>query len=230
MKPNRLLIAGCACAVALFSVILAGCPNPNISDKGNSLTISITNGIKARTLVPSLDMNAASFTVNGTGPAGATFSQTTSGGAVTVTGLAFGSWSVTVNALNGGGTIIGSGQETVIVHTGQAVTVAITVVPLTGNGTLDLTVTWTDSQVEKPSIQASLMPPSGDKDKAISLSFNDPHNPATYSSTSIPTGYQTLTVQLLDNDIAVMGAVEVVRIVKGQTTTGSYAFTNVNQP
>ena len=28
----------------------------------------------------------------------------------------------------------------------------------------------------------------------------------------------------------VMGAVEVVRIVAGQTTSGTYAFTNVNRP
>ena len=207
--------------------LIAACPNPNISDKGTSLTISITNKINARTLLPPLDMNAASFTVNGTGPGGATFSQATSGGSVTVTGLAFGTWSVTVNALNAAGTVIGSGQATVTVSTGQTTTVAISVVPLAGNGTLNLSVTWTASQVENPSIQASLMPPSG---TATPLSFSVAGNQATYSSSTIPAGYQTLTVQLLDNGIPVMGAVEVARIVAGQTTTGSYAFTNVNQP
>jgi hypothetical protein len=216
-----------ACFVLVIVIILASCPNPNISDKGNSLTISINNAVNARTLLPPLDMNAASFTVNGTGPGGASFSQTTSGGPVTVTGLAFGSWSVTVNALNSAGTIIGSGQATVTVHTGQTTAVAISVVPLAGNGTLDISVTWTTSQVEFPSIQASLMPPSG---TATPLSFSLTGNQATFSSTTIPAGYQTLTVRLLDNGIAVMGAVEVVRIVAGQTTTGSYAFTNVNQP
>ena len=52
---------------------------------------------------------------------------------------------------NAGGTIIGSGQATVTVHTGQTTTVDISVVPLAGNGTLNLTVSWTASQVDSPS-------------------------------------------------------------------------------
>jgi DNA-binding beta-propeller fold protein YncE len=172
-------------------------------------------------------MNPVSYTVTGSGPGGATFSQTTTGAAVTVNSLAFGSWNITVNALNSDGTLIGSGQAAASVHTGQTTTVAISVVPLTGNGSLNLTVSWTASQVETPSIVASLTPPTG---PATTLSFSINGSQATYSSTTIPAGYQTLTVQLMDNGIAVMGAVEVVRIVAGQTTSGTYAFTNVNQP
>jgi hypothetical protein len=202
-------------------------PIGSSNSRGGSLSIQLTNNINARTLLPSIDMNAASFTISGTGPGGASFSQTTSGGSVTVSDLAFGSWSVTVNALNPGGTIIGSGQTTVAVHTGQTTTVDISVVPLAGNGTLSLIVTWPTAQVDSPSIQATLTPPSG---PVIPLSFSVSGTQATYSSTTIPAGYQTLTLQLLDNNIPVMGAVEVARIVAGQTTTGSYAFTNVNQP
>ena len=215
--------------LVLSSVVLlfTACPNPITSGKGGVLTVSINNNINARTLVPAIDMTAASFTVTGTGPGTATFSQTTSGAPVTLDGLAFGDWSVTVNALNSAGTTIGSGQATVTVHTGQTSTVNITVVPLTGNGTLGLSVTWTASQVESASVLASLTPPVG---PVTPLSFSVTGSQATCSSTTIPSGYQTLTVQLLDNGIPVMGAVEVVRIVAGQATTGSYAFTNVNQP
>ena len=227
MKTKRLVVSWFALAILTF--VIASCANPtgSSSSRGGSLSIQLTNNINARTLLPPIDMNAASFTVSGLGPGGATFSQSTSGGSVTVSDLAFGSWSVTVNALNAGGTLIGSGQATVTVHTGQTSTVAISVVPLSGNGTLDLTVTWTASQVEIPSIKATLTPSSG---AATALSFSIAGNQATYSSTTIPAGYQTLTLQLLDNNLLVMGAVEVARIVAGQTTTGSYAFTNVNQP
>jgi DNA-binding beta-propeller fold protein YncE len=62
------------------------------------------------------------------------------------------------------------------------------------------------------------------------LNFSVTGNTGTCSSTTIPAGYQTLTLQLLDSGKPVMGAVEVVRIVAGQTTTGSYTFANVNQP
>jgi len=224
MKTKRLALVG---LVLLMLALFAACPNPITSGKGGVLTVSINNNINARTLVPAIDMTAASFTVSGTGPGTATFSQTTSGAPVTLDGLAFGDWSVTVNALNSAGTTIGSGQATVTVHTGQTSTVNITVVPLTGNGTLGLSVTWTASQVESASVLASLTPPVG---PVTPLSFSVTGSQATCSSTTIPSGYQTLTVQLLDNGIPVMGAVEVVRIVAGQATTGSYAFTNVNQP
>jgi hypothetical protein len=202
-------------------------PAPSASGAGGSLTIQVGNHINSQTLLPPISMTPVSYTISGSGPGGATFSQTTTGGSVTVNSLAFGSWSITVNAMNADGTLIGSGQAAASVHTGQTTTVAISVVPLTGNGTLNLTVSWTASQVEIPSIRASLTPPSG---SATYLSFSINGSQATYSSTTIPAGYQTLTVQLLDNNVPVMGAVEVVRIVEGQTTSGTYAFTNVNQP
>lgn len=225
MKAKQRAIPWLALAVA--ALFLAACTGPMTQDKGGSLSIQLRNNVNTRTLLPAVDMNAASFTVSGIGPGEATFSQTTAGAPVTVNALALGSWSVTVNALNAAGTVIGSGQATVTVNTRQTSTVAISVMPLAGNGTLDLTVTWTASQVENASIQASLTPPSG---PPIPLSFNVAGNQATFSSTAIPAGYQTLTLQLMDNDVAVMGAVEVVRIVAGQVTAGSSAFTNVNQP
>jgi len=202
-------------------------PTTPPSGSGGSLTIQVGNHINSQTLLPPISMTPVSYTVSGSGPGGASFSQTTTGAAVTVNSLAFGSWSITVNALNADGTLIGSGQAAATVHTGQTTTVAISVVPLTGNGSLNLTVSWTASQVETPSIVASLTPPTG---PTTPLSFSVSGSQATYSSTTIPAGYQTLTVQLMDNGIAVMGAVEVVRIVAGQTTSGTYAFTNVNQP
>jgi DNA-binding beta-propeller fold protein YncE len=214
----------------LIVLLVLGCPMPTIpgpAGSGGSLTIQVGNHINSQTLLPPISMNPVSYTVTGSGPGGATFSQTTTGAAVTVNSLAFGSWNITVNALNSDGTLIGSGQAAASVHTGQTTTVAISVVPLSGNGTLNLAVSWTASQVETPSIVASLTPPVG---SATPLSFSVNGNQATYSSTTIPAGYQTLTVQLLDNNTAVMGAVEVVRIVAGQTTSGTYAFTNVNQP
>ena len=216
--------------VSVIAALFLGCPMPTMpgpGGTGGSLTIQVGNHINSQTLLPPISMTPVSYTVSGTGPGGATFSQTTTGAAVTVNSLAFGSWSIVVNAMNADGTLIGSGQAAASVDTGQTTTVAISVVPLTGNGTLNLTVSWTASQVETPSIVASLTPPTG---PATTLSFSINGNQATYSSTSIPAGYQTLTVQLMDNNIAVMGAVEVVRIVAGQTTSGTYAFTNVNQP
>ncbi|MHB8108072.1 MAG: hypothetical protein ACYDH4_11700, partial [Candidatus Cryosericum sp.] len=144
------------CIAASLVVLLAGCPNPLASVKKASLTVSINNNINTRTLLPPISMDAASYTVTGAGPGGATFSQSTSGDPVTVEGLAFGTWTVTVSALNASGTVIGQGQAVAAVSMGQTATVTIIVVPLDGTGDLDLSVTWTAS-LQIPSIQASLV-------------------------------------------------------------------------
>lgn len=209
-------------AAALLLALMVGCPNPVGWHKSGSLTVSIKNNINAKTLLPSISMDAASYTINGAGPKGATFSASTSGDPVTVDGLALGSWTITVNALNAGSTVIGQGQGTVAVNAGENAVLAIAVTPLSGMGSLNLTVIWAAS-LQKPSIQASLTPsPSG---SVIVLDFgaiSGTH--ATYSSSTIPAGYYTLTLQLLGNNLTEAGAVEVVRIVAGQTTSGTYSF------
>jgi H+/Cl- antiporter ClcA len=85
-KPLIVILGVCG----LLAALLAACPNPVAPGKGSSLIVSINNNINTRTLLPAIDMIAASFTVSGTGPGGATFPQTTSGAPVTVDGLAFG--------------------------------------------------------------------------------------------------------------------------------------------
>ena len=223
MKNRRLSVLA-VCVAASLVLLLAGCPFPKTSVKSSSLTVSIKNQINPRTLLPPISMDTASYTVTGDGPNGASFSQSTSGDPVTVEGLTFGTWTVTVNALNADGTLIGQGQAVATVSIGQNTTLAITVIPLGGTGDLDLSVTWTAS-LQNPSIRASLVPPSG---PSIGLNFAVSGNQASYSGSSIAGGYYTLTLQLLEGSFPVMGAVEVVRIVSGQTTSGAYDFSNVN--
>ena len=82
--------------------------------------------------------------------------------------LAFGPWTVTVSAKNAGNTVIGQGTGSAVVHTGEQTSLAITVTPLPGNGTLDLDVTWIAADVPTPSIDAQLLPSTG---SAIPLAF-----------------------------------------------------------
>lgn len=85
---------------------------------------------------------------------------------------------------------------------------------------------WT-ATLDTPSIQASLLPLKG---LAFTLDFGTISGfPAIYSNDTIASGYYTLTLQLLENGIPVMGAVEIVRIVAGQTTSGTYAFNDLSE-
>lgn len=213
--------------VLLLIAALASCSMVGTGGdaEGGSLAITVRDG-SARTLLPPIDMSIVVYGITGVGPGGRTFSRTSDDPSVTIEGLAFGPWTVTVRATNADGICIGQGTGTVVVHTGVQSALAITVLPLPGDGSLALGVTWTAADVPMPSIDATLLPSTG---FAIPLAFDVESGSATCACSGIAAGYYTLSVHLLDNGVLVMGAVEVVRIVEGQTTSGTFDFTDVNR-
>ena len=221
-RLRSILALGC---IALFAFVLAGCSSPIAADRGG-LSIAFATDL-ARTLSPGVSMVATSYTVTGAGPNGAAFSASSTGEAVNSGSLAFGAWTVVVNALNASGTLIGTGTATAQVVTGTTTAVTVNVSPVAGTGTLSLAVSWPAAQVQTPAINASLTPAQG---SAQSLGFELSGSSASYMSPALGAGYYTLAFTLNDNAKPVAGAVEVVRIVAGEATSGTYAFTNVNAP
>ncbi len=219
------LSGGILLAVILTVLGVSGCPNPEASIQDGWLIVSLTDAPDGRTLAPSISMLAKSYRASGTGPGGATFTQPSGTVPITIKGLAAGTWTVTADALNADGTSIFEATGTAKVVAGKSVTINLTLVPLVGTGTLDLTVNWTAGDLTEPSILASLTKYGG---TANQVAFVVLGNQARCTSAT-PTGYFTLSLQLLDHGIAVTGAVEVVRIVKDQTTTGVFTFDKVNK-
>jgi hypothetical protein len=219
-------------ALIALIFILANCTNPfslrQIEESTlpeGSLVINI-NSYGTMALVPDLDMSPASYIISGAGPDGSGFSESTDVTPLIITDLDFGDWTVTVDALNDEGTIIGRGQGTTTIHAGQSQTITVPVTPLDGYGTLDLTLLWTPEDTENPSIEAQLIPQAG---SAIDLGFTiQSPGIALFNDSTIPTGYYTLVLQLNDNSIMVMGAVEMVRLVKDQVTSGQFEFYDIN--
>ena len=213
-----------------FILLLSSCGTP--VDPGTtpgSLNVSINDSV-SRTLLPALSMNPASYDLAGSGPGGATFAMTiTSGSSATVEKLAFGSWNVVATAKNASGTPIGSGSGTAVIHSNSTTSLAITVVPYEGFGTLSLNLGWTASDIETAQVEAGLLPASGAA-RPLTFTVDGPAGTAQFDAADVATGYHTLTLKLLDNGALAMGAVEVVRIVKEQATSGSFAFANVNKP
>ena len=212
-----------------IGVVVLSCSSPVLESSVNgSLSISINDNV-SRSLLPALDMSPALYTVVGTGPSTATFSQDSTSGSLTINALAFGSWSIVVTAKNAAGTAIGSGTGTVLISSNQSSTLAITVVPFTGNGTLNLTLNWTAADVQTAQVESTLIPSNGSA-RTLAFTLNAVSGSASFAASDIAAGYHTLTLKLKDNGALVMGAVEVVRIVKGQATTGSYTFADINNP
>ena len=191
---------------------------------GGTLDLVISNG-SARTLLPSIDMNIASYQIKGVGPNGATLTQDTVQTTTVMSGLVVGVWNITVAALNKDGQNIGVGSSSITLSSTEAVSLSITVTPIQGNGVVSLTTTWPATEVVLPSISASLLRAAG---ASIPLSYTLGTGTATASDSAIPDGYYTLAQSLFDNGVLVMGSVEVVRIVAGQTTSGTFDYSNLN--
>ncbi|MCP4133851.1 MAG: hypothetical protein GY754_22975, partial [bacterium] len=216
----------------LFLLISTGCSSSNSfsgSDQTGILNLEIVMNNNSRMILPDIDMTPVSYVINGAGPDGAAFTMNTTDTLVDVMELAFGTWVIAVDGYNGEGTRIAYGTETVEVHTGETTPIDIIVSPLTGNGTLNVLLTWESEDTEIPSIESQLIASDG---TTLDLDFeiNANGDEGTYTNDALPAGYYTLSVKLLDNGIYTMGGVEIVRIVEGAETNGTIYFPEINKP
>ncbi len=220
--------AGSAALALGAFIVLTSCFLPGLTLTQGSLLVQISDPpAGARTLVPAIDMTIATWVVSGTGPNGATFSVSATGTTVTVTSLPVGAWTVNADGRNAAGTFIAHGSSTITVAAGSTKTMSIAAAPIVGYGALTLSLSWPAAAVVTPVVSATLTPPSGAQ---VPLAFSAPAAGAsTYSGSNLLNGYYTLVIQLLDNTTLVAGAVDVVRIVTGQTTAGTFTFSSVNQ-
>jgi len=212
---------------AVLVLTLTSCPSPavpggkDVSGPGGSLVISISEQVGNR-------LNA--FTVTGVHEA-ESFTQSlgSSVSSVTVSNLSFGEWTITVDAFNGDSppTLIGMGTDTVTVKINETVETTITVLPLGGNGAVNLTVDRT-GVLENLTLQATLTSATG---TVLPIAFPPvTGNSSTFVKTGLGAGYYTLNLRLLDTGTVVSGAAELVRIVSGQTTMGTVSFLNLMGP
>ena len=92
------------------SFLLVSCPAPVPGGQQGSLSVAInSSAVPNRSILPDTDMNPASYTVTGAGPGGASFKVEMTGLSATADHLAFGSWTVAVEAENADGIVIGRG-------------------------------------------------------------------------------------------------------------------------
>jgi hypothetical protein len=195
--------------------------NLDEANDGNSLLLSFVSPV-SRTLVPPVSMVPVTYQVSGIGPGGLVFSAATTSTTLVQKNLKKGTWTITVSALNAAAAQIALGGGTVEITGTARATLAVTINPLAGTGTLQVGVTWNAAGVPAAAVDARLLPMSG---AAIPLAVTLQAGSASCTAAAVPAGYYTLSVQLMSGTQHVTGAVEVARIVAGQTTSGSYDFT-----
>lgn len=210
----------------LMVLILMGvtsCGSPvSLSTKGN-LSVAISS-LVARTLLPDIDMEVDHFEVLGTGPSGASFTRTLTGaGSVTVENLLVGSWTIVVDAYNAAGQRIGSCESSATVTPNATSTVAMIVVPLTGNGAFQYVLTWPEAaNITSPRVVGTIVSAPSN---SFGITFGVDGTTASYDE-NLPAGYYGLYVTLYDGDNPIWNSNFIAfRVVAGATTSGQTDLT-----
>lgn len=219
-------------AALLAGIALAGCDQPydGVRSESGSLRVSIGEGagLQPLTLLPDTSMEPTEYRLRGSGPLGASFETTTTGGVLDIHDLRGGEWRIEVTAVNGDGLEIGYGDATVGVEPGMINEVAVSVRALSGTGTLSLQVSWPAAEVQNASLAATLTGRDG-QSQQLQFAANGTGG-AAYTNDALDAGYYTLVIQLFDGDNVVAGAVETVRIVQDGHTEGTFSFDDLNHP
>jgi len=229
MKESIFRIPFLIFLAALVTVNCSLFQNDTEEEAEGLLEVRIEDGIDNRGIQPNLDMTIIDYHITISGP-GETQSQTISEGESTASfsSLEPGEWTVTVNARNGDDppVVIATGETAAAVLNEQTTTVDITVLPVEGQGTLNLTIDWPAGLLTAADVTASLTPDSG-TEQDISDQFTidtgvDP-NTASYMG-SWDAGYYTLNLFLTDEGSQVWGDMIAVRIIAGETSIGQYSL------
>jgi hypothetical protein len=216
-----LVMLSALCTLALGSCL--GSIAPAAATNTGSLQLSIANasGGSAKTVQPTANLAATSFEIYGSGPDNHAFSDEVTSTQYSRAALPIGAWIIKIYGKDDSGEKILSGIATAVIAEGATTSVAITLVPMDGTGTLAINLSWPLGSVAAPSIVSTLTPIGGTGE---SLSFTMADNSASYGSSSLASGYYTLSIKLMDGDTAVWGGIEEVRILANKTTSMTKAL------
>jgi len=191
---------------------------------------------RSKTLEPPISMEPVSYVIEGTGPVPATdhFQSTLIPDeldadeplVLEVEDLRWGEWTVTAEARNGDGTLIGRGETSVYIEPAKVTVAEILVTPLSGTGGLSLSVQWSSWVHRGVTVEASLVSASTGKDlkPKFQVSSTLLTTTAAYSNPAIEAGYYLLQLRLTDRAGQSWGVAEAVRIVADQTTTQGWTW------
>jgi hypothetical protein len=212
--------------LSLAAAAVVGCRLPATATGGaGSMMITLTQSL-AKDLNPGVDLTIASYDLSGIGPSSASFSTTgITASTYDATNIATGAWTVTAIGRNAAGTAIVQDSQAVTVMGGQSTAVTMNCIPINGNGTLSLNLTWPSGVITTPAVVATLTQLGGTASQ--SLSFTVSATSASWTSSTVANGYYTLTIQLEETagtTTTLWGRTMTVLILTGQITTGSWAL------
>jgi hypothetical protein len=180
---------------------------------------------EARSIVPSSPWLPQSYLVSGTGPDGAVFSAESSQTSLKQK-LAPGTWTIEVQALASGGTAVASGMTTCDLEPSLSTQASVTLCPLSGKGSLNLSIELNFAVPSDCKFSAKLTyvgrPGSVDVPTQSPIEMEIPTSDPRISCPSVEAGQYTLSLILLDGQgSAVGGCFETILVLAGYETSGS---------
>jgi Peptidase M30. len=205
------------------AILLGGCQlftqaNSSQADSG-SVCLVLASSPKTITASDSTAYTIASYTVSGEGPSSSFAAEAASGSSYAKSGLATGSWTLTVNGLNSLGHVIAQATTTLTIASGQTTSAALTLGRISGSGTIDVTVTWSAAGAYS-SIVGSLTGSSG-ASEAISISCPSSATQEEYTATKAAGDY-VLVLKLMSGASVLDTITEAVQVYDGYTSSATY--------
>lgn len=185
-------------AAAFLLMVLTAC-DLVVGINSGRLLIHLDADTDGRTLTPDLDLEVTSYDISGSGPGGVSFSVTgINVDTHTETALVPGAWTVVATGKNAGGiAIVRSPEMPVTIVAGQTASVSLDCVPMAGEGSFSLSLTWPENIIGTASLEGRLVPDSFEGD-AIPLSFTVNGRTATCEAPDLQNGYYMLSIKLKD--------------------------------
>lgn len=205
----------------------------DINPEMGRLSLSLGEHTGSRTIYPSdFNLGITDYVITGAGPESATFSEIITATNMPARDLAVGEWIITAQARNDAGDILGEGQSPVTIESAVVAETSITIIPSTGTGTLNLSLSWPITEITNPSITATLTPEGGSS-STLTFNIDSGEGNADYNGT-LDNGFYDVTIKLYEDSLSSpsWGIFEGLLIVKDQTTSQHYSVmaNNLNLP
>ncbi|MDC7218835.1 MAG: lamin tail domain-containing protein [Spirochaetales bacterium] len=213
----------------LMAVLMfASCEGVSESDASESGSISLSLSEEvSKTLEPEISMVPDSYILILEGPNGEYLESELdeSESEASFEDLRYGTWTISANAYNSEGDLIGEASESCEVHSGETTEVTLVISEIAGEGVLSLEADWNGEDVETPVLSALLTDSEG-TETVLDVTIDEESGIATFCS-SLENGYYSLSFCLYDDDYLCTGVMEIVRIISDETTSASFDFTDL---
>ncbi|HOV93624.1 MAG TPA: hypothetical protein PLT87_01950 [Spirochaetales bacterium] len=193
---------------------------------GGTKTLQKKDGqSNSKSIMPSDEWKIAKYTIDGLNTDGSTISLTSIDGNANVD-LKPGEWTFSLKAFTAAGLEVASSTQTVKLQPSRSATITATLLPIQGEGSLQLTITSGYQLGATDSINGALvylgLPgyPKPASTSQIPITVTSAQN--IYTSSSIPAGYYELNLKITDEyGNSVAGLADVVLVLTGLQTKGT---------